>query len=251
MAGTCDALLAIMRRTILSPVQLCASASLVLALVATPASAQTMDPAASTIRVTGEASVTSRPDRVELDLGVVTRATASQQAATENARVSQNLLTALRTALGPRATIETVTYALQPDYQFPQNAPPKITGYTVTNVVRVTDDDLASVGTVIDAATRAGANDIERIRFTLKDENAAKANALRVAALDARAKANALASALGLQVTRIRSVDETNPTSRPLFDLAVRSAGATTPIVPGTIETTATVTLVVEFANRR
>jgi uncharacterized protein YggE len=239
-----------MRRSILSHF-LCAPVSLVLALAATHASAQTMDPAASTIRVTGEASVTSRPDRAELDLGVVTRATTSQQAATENARVAQNVLAALRTALGPRATIETVTYALQPDYQFPQNAPPKITGYTATNVVRVTDDDLASVGTVIDAATRAGANEIERIRFTLKDENAAKANALRMAALDARAKANALATSLGLQVTRIRSIDESNPTSRPLFDLALRTAGATTPIVPGTIETTATVTLVVEFAIRR
>ncbi len=139
---------------------------------------------------------------------------------------------------------------MQPDYQFPQNGPPQITGYTVTNVFRVTDDDLANVGTVIDAATRAGANDIERIRFTLKDERAAKANALRVATVDARAKANALASALGLQVTRIRSVDESSPTPRPLFDLALRASGATTPIVAGTIETTATVTLVVEFRTR-
>jgi len=251
--GTYGALLTIMRRHILLPVAFCASVSIVFALAATHASAQAADPPASTIRVTGEGSVTSRPDRYELDLGVVTRAVTAQQAASENARVSQNVMAALRPVLGPRATIETITYAVQPDYQFPQNGPPQITGYTVTNVFRVTDDDLASVGTVIDTATRAGANDIERIRFTLKDATAAqaKANALRVATLDARAKANVLASSLGLEVTQIRSVDESSPTSRPLFDLALRAAASTTPIVPGTIETTATVTLVVEFRPRR
>lgn len=238
-----------MRKFISCPVLFCAS--IVLALVVTRANAQTGDPPASTIRVTGEASVTSRPDRVEVDLGVMTRAGTAQQAATENARVAQNVLAAVRRVLGPRATIETVSFGLQPDYQFPQNGEPKIVGYTATNVFRVTQDDVTNVGTVIDAATRAGANQIERIRFTLKDESAAKANALRLAALEARTKANSLANALGLQVVRIRSVDEASPTSRPFFDLALRSAGPSTPIVPGTIETTATVTLVVEFANRR
>jgi uncharacterized protein YggE len=240
-----------MHKFIASPVKFCASVVIALGLVSTNASAQSEDPPASTIRVTGEASVTSRPDRVELDLGVVTRGASSQQAATENARVAQNVLAALRKALGAKATIETVSYALQPDYQYPQGGEPKITGYTAINVVRVTQDDVASAGVVIDAATRSGANEIERIRFTLKDENAAKANALRVASLDARAKANSLASAFGLQVVRIRSVDEASPTPRPLYDLAFRSGGTTTPIEPGTIETTATVALVVEFGNRR
>ncbi len=92
MSGTYDALLAIMRRHILSAVAFCASVSIVLALAATHASAQTADPPASTIRVTGEGSVTSRPDRVELDLGVVTRAATAQQAASENAQVAQNVL---------------------------------------------------------------------------------------------------------------------------------------------------------------
>ena len=196
-----------MHQLILSPVRFCASALIVLALVAARADADTGEPRGSTIRVTGEASVTSRPDRAELDLGVVTRATSSQQAAAENARVAQNVLAALRRALGPQATIETVSYALQPDYQYPQGGgAPRITGYTATNVVRVTEDDLANVGTVIDVATRAGANEIERIRFTLKDESAAKANSL--------------ASTLGLQIARVRSVDEVSPTPRPLYDLA-------------------------------
>ncbi|HEX2691367.1 MAG TPA: SIMPL domain-containing protein [Kofleriaceae bacterium] len=201
--------------------------------------------------MTGEASVTSRPDRVTIDLGVVTRGAAAQQAATENARAAQNVLASLRKALGPRATVETISYVVQPDYQYPpQGGEPTITGYTATNLVRVTQDDLSNVGAVIDTAARAGANQVNQIRFLLKDDSAAKANALRGAAFDARAKANSLASALGLQVVRIHSVDESSPTPRPLFDLAFRS-GASTPILPGGIETTATVTLAVEFTTRR
>jgi hypothetical protein len=223
-----------------------------LALAASPARAADSDePPASTIRVTGEASVTTRPDRVELDFGVVTRAPNAERAAAENARVLQNVLTALRRALGPRADIQTISYFLQPDYQYAEGAPPRITGYTATNTVRVRQDDPARIGPVIDAATRAGANQIERIRFLLKDEDAPKANALRMAALEARAKANALATALGLQVIRIRSVEEVGPSPRPYFDLELaRSAAATTPILPGRIETTATVTLTVELARR-
>ena len=250
--GTGDAPPILMHNIILSPLRILASAIFVLGLAASPALAQAADPP-STIRVSGEASVTSRPDRAEVDLGVVTRAATSQQAAAENARVLQKVLAALRSSLGQHASIQTISYGLQPDYQYPpQGGTPKLTGYTATNIVRITQDDLGNLGAVLDAATRAGANQIERIRFTLKDEAAAKANALRIAALDARAKANSLASALSLQVVRIRSIDETSPARRPLYDVAfAKSAEVTTPILPGTIETTAMVTLTVEFANRR
>jgi uncharacterized protein YggE len=250
-----------MHRPILSPLRftasVAASLSILLALVASRARADRAradndEPPASTIRVTGEGSVTSRPDRVELDLGVVTRAPSSEQAATENARVLQNVIAALRKVLGPKADIQTISYALQPDYQYPQGGPPQITGYTASNTVRVKADDLNRIGAVLDAATRAGANQVERIRFLLKDEDAAQAQALRIAVRDANAKAASLATTLGLQIVRVRSVIETSPTPRPMYDLEMAKAAAvTTPILPGAIETTATVTLTVEVANHR
>src|SRR5690606_22103383 len=128
----------------------------------------------------------------------------------------------------------------------------KITGYTATNVVRVTMDDVRRVGTVIDAATGAGANQVQRIRFTLADEGAAKSEALRLAARDARAKAASLATALGLRFVRIRAVAEASATPRPFYDLELaRVAAPTTPILPGSIETTATVTLTIEVGTGR
>jgi uncharacterized protein YggE len=222
-----------------------------LGLTAPAAAGDATEPAAGTIRVMGEATVTSQPDQAEIILGVVTRAPTSQQAAAGNARALQNALAALRKVIGPRDEIETVSYMLQPDYRYSQDAPPKIMGYTATNTVRVKLNDLSRVATVLVTATQAGANQVERIRFVLENEDAAQANALRLAALEARRKANGLASTLGLQIAGIHTVEETHLTPRPLYDLEVaRAAGApSTPILPAGIETTARVTLTVKLAH--
>lgn len=195
------------------------------------------------------------PDRARIELGVVTQALTSEEAATRNGRTMNAVLAALRDKLGPTATIETTSYAVQPDYQYGAGTEPKITGYTATNLVRVTLDDLARIGTVIDTGTQAGANRIERIQLTLKDEQAARASALQDAAVRARAEATALADTLGVEVVRIVSVVETPPNVQPFTTMAVRRE-AETPILAGNIEIRATVTLTVEIqrsdsANRQ
>lgn len=90
---------------------------------------------------------------------------------------------------------------------------------------------------------------IQALRFELKDEQAVRAQALRQAASRARSKADALASALNLQIVRVLSVSEAGgPVVVPMREamLARASADPATPIEPGTIEVRATVNLVVE-----
>src|SRR5437773_10541341 len=57
----------------------------------------------SSVRVTGDARVTARPDRVQIDIGVTTRAAQSQEAASQNARQGDAVLAAVRKATGPAA----------------------------------------------------------------------------------------------------------------------------------------------------
>src|SRR5256885_3291973 len=52
----------------------------------------------SSIRVTGDARVTARPDRVQIDIGVTTRAAQPQDAASQNAREVDAVLAAVRKA---------------------------------------------------------------------------------------------------------------------------------------------------------
>jgi uncharacterized protein len=202
------------------------------------------------IQTSGEAKVTAQPDRARIDLGVVTQASNSQAAAEQNAQKLETTLSRLRQMLGTGADIKTISYTIQPNYRYPkEGGQPEITGYTATNIVRVTLDDLTQVGKVIDASTQAGANRIQNLQFMLKNESAVQAQALREAAAMARNKADALASALALRIVRVLTVVETSPVVVPVRDLTfARAEGAATPIEPGTIEVGATVTLTVEIS---
>lgn len=203
------------------------------------------------IRTVGEATVNVAPDRAEIDVGVVTEASTSQAAVSQNAQKVEATLARLRSLLGAQADIKTVSYNVSPVYRYPQNAEPQITGYSATNIVRVTLDDLTKIGSVIDAATQAGANRIQQLQFSLKDEQPVQARALREAALKARQKADALASALGLTSVRILSVEESSAPVIPLRkDYAMRAeAASVTPIEAGTIEVRASVTLTVQISQ--
>jgi uncharacterized protein len=209
------------------------------------------------IRVTGEAVVNVRPDRAQIDIGVVTQGQTAKTAAAQNAQRLDAVLAELRRVLGANASIKTVNYALSPNYNYSrEGGRPTISGYTATNTVRVTLDDLTEVGKVIDAVTQSGANQIYRLAFTLKDEPAAQAQALREAATKARARAEALAAALNVTAVRVLSAVENSGGVAPLErqDFMARDGAAAkveTPVEPGTIEVRASVTLTVEIKARQ
>lgn len=203
------------------------------------------------VQTSGEATVTVRPDRAQIDVGVVTQADTSQAAVQQNAQKVEATMTRLRQLLGAGADIKTISYSVTPNYRYPQGGgEPTITGYTATNIVRVTLDDLTKVGSVIDNAVLGGSNRIQNLRFMLKDEAPVKAQALREAAVKARASANALADALGLRVVRVLSVAEGGSPVVPMREVAfARADTASTPIEPGTIEVTASVSLIMEVTQ--
>jgi uncharacterized protein len=205
------------------------------------------------IRATGEATVTAKPDQAQIDIGVVTQAQNAQDAASQNAQRLEAVISALRKALGQGADIKSVGYSLSPNYRYPERGgQPTITGYTASNIVQVKTSDLTQVGKIIDTATLAGANNVQALRFMLKDEQAARAQALREAALIARAKAEVLASALGLKIQRVFLVEESSQSAPiPLYARAgaMEASVAQTPVEPGTIDVRATVRLTVEVTQ--
>ncbi|HEX8186460.1 MAG TPA: SIMPL domain-containing protein, partial [Blastocatellia bacterium] len=126
------------------------------------------------IRVTGEATITAKPDQALIDIGVVTQAQTAQIAATQNAQKQEAVIAALRRVMGAGADIKTISYSLNPDYRYPERGgQPTITGYSASNTVQVKTSDLTQVGKIIDIATQTGANNIQSLRFMLKDEEAA------------------------------------------------------------------------------
>lgn len=231
----------------------CAAASSV--ALAGPPSRPARPPA--TLRVTGQAKLSEAPNRVYVDIGVTTQAPNSQAAAAQNADRLRAVVAAIKRTAGPGGHLTTRQYLVTPNYQaHADGKPPTIVGFTATNMVRVRLDNLGAVARVIDAATQAGANRIGNIRFTLRNSEAAKTEALREAARNSREEARALANALDLRIVRIVSVDEASPVivpTRALYALATTrgAARATTPIESGTLNVDARVTLTAEVAPRR
>jgi uncharacterized protein YggE len=202
------------------------------------------------IRTTGGARVAAKPDQAKLSIGVVSQASTAQRAAADNATQTAAVIAALRRSLGPGAEIQTSGYSLNPNYDSPTTgSAPTIRGYTASNTVEITTHELENLGKLIDVGAQAGANSVRDLQFALQNEQAVHAQALREATRQARARADAIAAALGLKVVGVLSAEEGEPqVIRPVRAVTMAAPSATTPIEAGEIEVQATVTLTVQVA---
>ena len=122
-----------------------------------------------------------------------------------------------------------------------------------SNTVRVRLDDLSRVGDVIDAGIEAGANQLEGLAFGLKDETSARTAALRDAAKQARAKADAIAETMNLRIDGVLEVIEGGVQVMPKYyemGARVMAADAGTPVQPGQVDVNATVTVAYRISPR-
>jgi uncharacterized protein YggE len=158
--------------------------------------------------VSGEATVQAQPDTSVVTVAVTTQARTALDAQQENARKSDAVVRAVKDAAGADAEVKTSGYSLQPQYAYNQGQPPTITAYEARNSVTVTLSDLSRVGAVVDAASRAGATNIDGLSFILRRDQPARAQALTQATRAALDKAQAIANALGGRVVRIVAVQE-------------------------------------------
>jgi uncharacterized protein YggE len=206
------------------------------------------------ITVTGEATISAEPDQAQIDIGVVTQSRTAPEASKENAERLARVLAEVKKLLGKGDEVKTSGYSLAPNYRYPQGGKPEIVGYTATNTLRIKTTNLNLAGRLIDGAMQAGANNVNRLVFTLKDELTAQNEALKMASAKAKSKAEAVAAALGLKIVRIAVVNEGERVVQPIFRQAMaaraEAAPAPTPIEPGTVEIRSTVSMTVEVSDK-
>lgn len=225
-------------------------------LLTRPADAQQRDnrPRTPSITVNGEATISAEPDQAQIDIGVVTQARSAPEASKENAERLSRVLAEVKKLLGKGDEVKTSGYSLTPNYRYPQGGKPEIVGYTASNTVRIKTNALDLVGKLIDTSMQAGANNVNRLVFTLKDEQGAQLEALRQASGKAKVKAEAIAASLGLKVVKIASITEGERTIQPIFRQAMsaraEAAPAPTPVEPGTVEVRSTVSLTAEVSEK-
>jgi hypothetical protein len=211
-------------------------------------------PENTTLLVHGEATVSVPPDIAQIDIGVITQAAQSEAAVQQNQRKSAQLLDPLKKLL-PTFNLKTVNVAVNPNFRYPKEGAPQILGYTATSTVRVNLTDLSLLGRVIDVATRAGASNINRLTFGLRDEKAVRGHALAEAADQAKAGAASLAATLQLKLDRIVRVEEVQPVvispGREIEISPLREDSSNSPsLAPGSIQVHASVNVTYETSER-
>jgi uncharacterized protein len=205
-------------------------------------------PPEHTITVSGTGKALVKPDVADLSLGISVQRAKAKDSQSAAADIMAQVVAAVKADGVADKDIQTSDYSLSPVYDYSSNKA-TITGYETDNTVSITVRDLSTVGTVIDDATAAGANNVQGISFRMDDSTGAEAQARTDAMTDAKAKADALASAAGVNITGVQSIsDQSAPTPMPIyFNGAPRAAAgdsSTTPIEPGNVEVDVTVTVV-------
>ncbi|HEX7314603.1 MAG TPA: SIMPL domain-containing protein [Pyrinomonadaceae bacterium] len=208
------------------------------------------------VAVTGESVVQAQPDTVVVTLAVITQNASASEAQAENASRTDAVLRAVRAVAGVKE-VGTSGYSLQPQYAYKEGAPPTITSYIVRNAVNVTLGDVKQTGAVIDAGSRAGANNVEGLSFQLRNDAQARQRALAEATREALAKARTVATTLGGTVVRIVEVQEAGAFRPPvlIYDRAegnvamTRQSAVPTPVEPGSLEIRAQVQLIAEVES--
>jgi uncharacterized protein len=226
--------------------------AIVLSAFTSPASAQTgaNNFAVRTIEVDGSGETRTSPDTADLDLAIETHAKTAEQAANLNAALATKVIDALKSKLGDKGKITTGGYSLNPEYDQRPSQKPTIVGYNAQNSVTVNTGALDLVGALMDTAIAAGANRVNSLNFSVKDDTKARTAAIAIATRDARAQAEALAAALDVKLGKVlkaTTLSEQRPTPLYMGRAMAMSASVATPVEPGEVTVPATVSLTFEI----
>lgn len=206
-----------------------------------------------TLSVSGVGRVNAVPDVADINIGVTMTAKEAGAAGAKAAEAMDSVVTALLGMGIDELDIQTTNLSLNPRYDWTAE-PAQLLGWEANNTVSVTVRDIDAVGDVVDAATKAGANQINGISFRVEDPTEAEALARSAAVADAEAKATQLAADTGVEITGVVSISESGGQQpQPIYmarsEMAFASdSAAGTPVLPGEVELSVSVFIQYEIA---
>ncbi|HVD94224.1 MAG TPA: SIMPL domain-containing protein [Vicinamibacterales bacterium] len=219
-----------------------------LVLAAPQASAQSPDASnpPNVVVTSGEAVVRHAPDRAFVTVTVEARAKNPRDAQRQNAEAMTAVQQRLTAARVPKDAIRTLGYDLEQEFDFTQGrrVPRE---FVARNAIEVRVDEIARVGELLDVVVQGGATSVSGVRFDIQDREKIERDALRLAVVDARSRAEAAAAGAGRTVDRILKIEDArdagiSPMPRTIMTMKAADA-APTPVEPGLVEIRARVTL--------
>ena len=160
------------------------------------------------VSVSGQSTIDVTPDLITVYFNVEETADTSKEAEDAVSEKVNRLTNNLIAEGFDRKDIKTQNFNIYPEYEW-KNGDREMIGYKATHSLKVefSADESSKIGDVIDAGTDSEAR-IASINFELSEElqQEKKADAIKMAAQDAKIKAEAMAEGFGLRVGKLQSV---------------------------------------------
>jgi uncharacterized protein len=214
---------------------------------------------ASTVSLTGTAATMVKPDKVTVSLGLETTNKTANAALAANSKIMNKLIDALKASGVKDNETSTSSFSISPNYNYSQQQPSditgrRITGFTASNTIQIQSTNINNTSKWIDTAIAAGANTIDGIDFALSNKKLeeTKTNLIRQAMQDTRTKADILASAAGMKIVGVKSINLNDFATQPPFPPPIPSARQSlaaeearpTPIISGQEDITTNVDVI-------
>jgi uncharacterized protein len=207
-----------------------------------------------TITLTGKSTIKATPNLVVIYFNVETKGDTSEEATKENSDIVSLLRDKLIIEGFNKEDLKTQNFNVYPNYEWINNKRVE-KGYVATHSLKLEmpTGDTEKIGSVIDAGVEAGAG-ISYINFELSQElqNQYKAEAIKLAAEDAKMKAEALVEGIGGELGRLVRVSDSSFDYYPVrafgevgeYSIDSDEAKSATQISPGEQEISGIVTAV-------
>ena len=201
------------------------------------------------VTVNGTGIVTLKPDTATIILGVSETAKGAVQAqSTVNKKINA-IKKALIKAGAKEADISVSDLSVWGNYDYSDSQQQKLVGYTASHSLNIKTSDMSKVGPLIDASLSAGANQLQGVTFSVKNNDDAYDQALKLAVEKAREKAEVLAAASGVKLGAVVALTEGTDYGYSPYPAAkyaeadMGDGAAPTQVDTGMVSVTATVTV--------
>jgi uncharacterized protein YggE len=204
-------------------------------VIAGPGMAADDDKAERFVSVSATGSVVAVPDTAYITAGMLTEGDTAREALSRNNATTAKLIDGLKAAGIAAKDIQTSQLNVSPRYtQAKEGRPATVSGYTVSNQVRVTVRDVKRLGEVLDQAITLGANQMHDIAFEVSTAEQLKDDARKLAMQNARRRADLYATAAGAQLGPVLRISEdVTDAGRPMLQKS-RVALSAVPVEAGT-----------------
>lgn len=185
------------------------------------------EPQLRTVDVTGQGEIEAIPDAAWIDMAIESRNRKLDIAQSEVAQRVASFLQLTDRIGVDRKYIRTTGKTVRPEYRWDEKTSRQyLIGYYVSRQLQVDLRDLDRLGDLMHQAVEAGVNNVSSPQLRATNERELQRQALALAAADAKANAQVLASSLGARLGEVRHINahQQSHYPQPVYRMAAMDA---------------------------